>query len=363
MRVRIFSAPSKVFVSGEYAVLWGGEARLAAVGPRAFVAVRRREDREVHVVLEQGRLVGVTTPLGLRWESEPSAAFRFAADAIDVALRANGRESLGFELVFSSSAAATDGTKWGLGSSARASVLASEAARYALDASHDALKAALYSHWFTQGQRGSGGDVATCFSGGLVRYRRFEVESLHDATRADRFPQALRTAGPVEVQRLAPPKFPMLYVASGQSASTPVLIASIEKRITGPVRETFVRRSDGLGIELEAALVQGDFDSVRNACDDLTELLGGLGPLETAGLHQCRTLAVSLGAAAKLSGAGGGDSCLVFCPNEETRTELARVYAERGRPTLRLSTEPGLQTELEAPQGLLSWFSRPDSQT
>src|SRR6185369_9346559 len=69
------SAPGKLFLSGEYAVLWGGTARLAGVGPRAWALGRTREDREVHLVLAEGRLVGTVTPLGVRWGSEPTEPF------------------------------------------------------------------------------------------------------------------------------------------------------------------------------------------------------------------------------------------------------------------------------------------------
>ncbi|MDQ3274735.1 MAG: phosphomevalonate kinase, partial [Actinomycetota bacterium] len=36
---RALSAPGKLFLAGEYAVLWGGTARIAAVGPRTFASV------------------------------------------------------------------------------------------------------------------------------------------------------------------------------------------------------------------------------------------------------------------------------------------------------------------------------------
>jgi len=59
-------------------------------------------------------------------------------------------------------------------------VLTAEAARYALDARLDALKVSLLAHAEAQGGRGSGGDVAACFAGTLVRYRRYDVKPLLD---------------------------------------------------------------------------------------------------------------------------------------------------------------------------------------
>ena len=51
---RTLSAPGKLFLAGEYAVLWGGVARILAVGPRVNALVRPRQDRQVDVVLLTG---------------------------------------------------------------------------------------------------------------------------------------------------------------------------------------------------------------------------------------------------------------------------------------------------------------------
>ncbi|HZH03513.1 MAG TPA: phosphomevalonate kinase, partial [Myxococcaceae bacterium] len=90
---RVLSAPGKLFLSGEYAVLWGGTARVAAVGPRASAWIRRRADREVHLLVEEGRLRGFTTPLGVTWDRAVPDGHRFAALAVDLVLRAHGREA------------------------------------------------------------------------------------------------------------------------------------------------------------------------------------------------------------------------------------------------------------------------------
>src|SRR5579864_2081950 len=98
---RALSAPGKLLLSGEYAVLWGGTARVVAAGPRAFAYVRRRADREVHLALEEGRRVGKLTPAGVNWGDGVEPPFAFAARAVDEAVRSLGKESLGFELALS----------------------------------------------------------------------------------------------------------------------------------------------------------------------------------------------------------------------------------------------------------------------
>src|SRR5688572_5715504 len=123
---RFLSAPGKLFLSGEYTVLWGGVARVAAVGPRLSAFVRRREDRRVRVALHQGLIEGTATRWGVSWDRPPPEEFIVAARSLDVALSVHGKDPLGFELAVAPSPLADAGQKLGLGGSARAAVLVTE---------------------------------------------------------------------------------------------------------------------------------------------------------------------------------------------------------------------------------------------
>src|SRR5688500_15661968 len=247
---RSLSAPGKLFLSGEYAVLWGGAARVIAVGPRVHALVRRRQDPEVHLLLEEGRCSGRATPAGVNWGAEKvPEPFRFAACGVDLALRTLLRETTGFDLGLTPSPRA-GGQKLGLGGSARAAVLACEAARYVLEQRWDPLKLALLAHAQAQGGKGSGADVAAIFAGGLIRYRRYDLGPLHQAALGMRLGAALVAAPPVDVLRLGQPKLPLSYVFTGTSASTPSLIRDIEARWDADARQRFVDGSDALGTVL-----------------------------------------------------------------------------------------------------------------
>ena len=351
---RLLSAPGKLFLSGEYAVLWGGTARLAAVGPRASAFVRRRDDREVHLVLEAERLRGLATPLGVRWEREVPEEFRFVATAVDEVLRARRRDGLGFGVAFAPSPRAGNGQKLGTGSSARAAVLATEAARFVLEERSDTLKLALLAHTQAQGGKGSGGDVATCFAGGVVRYRRFDTTGL--ASVSQPLAVSLRHSPPVDLARLSVAPTFLVYAFTGQSASTPALIQKAEQRMDGPARERFVQTSNTLGQQLEEALVRGAFESLREATRELQALLAGLGAVETTAMERLLALAASYGCAGKVSGAGGGDGVVLFCPDEATRTALLEGYAAREVFALSLAIEPGLRGEVEGGSRLERWL-------
>jgi len=353
---RALSAPGKLFLSGEYAVLWGGVARVAAVAPRTAALVRRRADARVHVCLEEGTLAGTTTPKGVRWEREVPAGFAFVARTLDEALRAHGRQSVGFELAVAPSAVGPGGLKLGMGGSACATVLVADAARFILEDRFDTLKLALVSHALGQGGKGSGGDVAASFAGGVLRYRRYEVSGLMTASSAGGFRAALMEAPAVDVWRLATPKVAMAYAFTGESASTRVLINKVEARKDEAARQAFVARSDTLGHEIEAGLGGGDFRAFTEAVTAQQALLQELGPTETEAMRQILAIASAYGCAGKQSGAGGGDGCVLFAPSTEARSELMKGLEARGFHSMTLEVEPGLRGEAQVDARLRSWL-------
>jgi phosphomevalonate kinase len=345
------SAPGKLFLSGEYAVLWGGTARLAGVGPRGFALARTREDREVHLVLDAGRLRGTVTPLGVRWAAEPPPPFAFAARALDVVVRARGRESLGLELALSPTAPGPSGHKLGLGSSARAVVLAVESAARLLEV-RPPLALGLLAHAEAQGG-GSGGDVAACSVGGLVRYRRWPRERV---TEAASLALGLAAAGAPDVVRLGSTALPASYAFSGQSASTPGMIGRAEAALDPAARAAFLEASDGLGRELEDGLRASRFAQVDEACRALEEALETLPGVGTPGSSRILALARSAGSTGKVSGAGGGDGCVLFSPDEKARATLLGALSHRGFVAVPLSIEPGVRAEASAPGELRAWL-------
>lgn len=351
---RTLSAPGKLFFSGEYSVLWGGVARVLAVGPRVRAFVRRRTDRKVHLLLDAGGLSGDATPLGVRWETQVPEAFRFVARTVDLALRAIAQDASGFVIAFEPSPM-SNGQKLGFGSSARACVLAAEACRTTLGATFDSLKLALVAHASAQNGKGSGADVAACFAGDLIRYRRAELGGLLEAANKGGFGGALFDSAPVDVWRVNAPRLPMLYVFSGKSASTPVLVSEVERTMTIEQRQRFVLESDALGAQLEDSTARADFQTTRDVVASLHALLSTLTPTVSESLERIVALAASSGCAAKQSGAGGGDGALVFAPDVAARDALAESYRARGLFVAPLTIEAGVRGEVQPPSSLVGW--------
>ncbi len=351
---RAHSAPSKLFLCGEYAVLWGGSARVLAVGPRAQALVRAREDRTVELLTSEGRLPGVSTPLGVRWDGEVTPGVLFAARALDVAYRAHGRESLGLSLALSPSALGPSGNKLGTGSSARTVVLAMEAASGVLGV-RPVLPLSLLAHAEAQLGKGSGADVVASSVGGLVRYRRWPVEQVLSRERP--LAVALRDAGPVDVVRTGlRPDF-LSYAFAGHSAATPGMIAEAERTLDAKARAAFVAESDALGDALEDALRAGSFGALREACEGLQQLLASLDKVVTPALQRILALARTAASTGKVSGAGGGDGCLLFSPDAQAQERLLETLQARNIHATAVNLEPGARIEPRPDATLSAWLA------
>jgi phosphomevalonate kinase len=357
---RTWSAGGKLFVSGEYAVLWGGVARLVAVGPRVEALAQRREDGLVELLLPGRRLAGAATPAGVRWREEPDQDFRFVAHALDLALRAAPGPVRGLSAAFAPSPT-VGGLKLGLGSSARATMLAAEAARWGLEAGFDSLKLALVAHAEAQGGRGSGGDVAAICAGGTVAYRRYEVGPALAASTTGGLEAALGRGPPVALVREPPPALGMVYLFTGQSASTPALIGRAEQGLAPGDRPAFVERSDALSGSLQAALTRGDAPVAREVCQALQSHLDRLTGGESAALQRVLQLAAAFGCAAKQSGAGGGDGCLAFAPDPDAARALLEAAEARGLYARAVEPAEGLRTETGSASTLSTWVTSSSS--
>jgi phosphomevalonate kinase len=183
------SAPGKLVLLGEYAVLEGAPALVLAVNRRAHAHIEVRDDGvcDVHApdLGVAGACVSIDANGALRWQCDEAVAAKLTL--VDHVWNGLLREGLapvsadGFSLHLDTSGFFhTDGTKrakLGLGSSAALTVaLASALATYAGhgDATSDRtrwLRRLFHMHGGWQGGRGSGVDVAASVAGGLIRYQ------------------------------------------------------------------------------------------------------------------------------------------------------------------------------------------------
>lgn len=293
-------APGKAMLIGEYAVLDGSSAVVAAVNRYAVAQLHENASPAsdfIRAALEQARIELLS--LG---PSAPSAV-----------------------PVVDTTAFAPNGRKLGLGSSAAATVAALgalfvAAGRDLLPAAHlIALhRAARRAHDIAQGEPGSGADVLASTFGGL---RALE----NRGAALDHCPDELQLPAPLQLR----------FIATGRSASTAALIkryrsvgaaADSGRARMGQAAKRFLQacRMAAPGEILEAvAEAQSAFRVLQEALN--CELL-------TAEHMAIADLAKQVGGVAKPSGAGGGDLAVVFLPDLKAAAALEQRLVANSSP-------------------------------
>jgi len=303
------SAPGKLFVTGEYAVLAGAPALLAAVDRRALV----------HIGLEPGAgaLEAESLAEGTRRvihdpEREPLGGGD--AGAVLAALRivraaAPSLAAMRAQVVVDTRTFLADGEKLGLGRSA-ATVTAAVAAFLAGVGRHDRgeiLEAALAAHALFQDGRGSGADVAAATRGGVLEFRR-------DGARVTITTRAL------------PRGLHLLVGWSGEGGATDPMLRRFAAGASAP---RSLHELSAAAERAAAAVERGDGAALLDAVASTADLLARLGdevgiPIVTPALARLVAAARRVGAAAKPSGAGGGD-CGIALATSEAQADAVRA--------------------------------------
>lgn len=277
-------APGKLFLFGEYAVLGGAPAIVTAVD--RYVSARRCEGPY--------RVVGT---------HEPDVRLPRAVEA------ATGHAVTGWEVDVSSFYERDQ--KLGLGSSA-ASCVALAAAALGVADRQAVFEAALRAHRGYQGGRGSGADVAASTFGGTLVARPVG-EGLH--VTPVRLPNDLRV-------------YP---IWTGAPADTRSFVDVVLK-----ARPAALDALAALAAEAEVAFERDDAGAIVELAQLYDEAEGRLGgevgvAIRTATHEAVARAAQTLGAAAKPSGAGGGDVSLVVSEGPLDEVDLASALPPGAR--------------------------------
>lgn len=319
----IASAPGKLILTGEYAVLDGAPAIVVAVDRRA-IAQRNAAPRG-------------SSPFLLAVADE-IAARRGAADP---AARA------ALEISVDSTAFYHRITKLGLGSSAAVTVAATALALGTTDRP-EVLAIALAAHARAQGARGargSGADIAASVHGGTI------VFALADAAGG---------AAPCRIERQTwPASVTILPFFTGAAADTAQLVSRVHA----------ARAAHRTAVDAALAAIA---DASQAACAALAAapdiapvaLIGALALAASATdrlaiatgidlvpgcVTRARAALARLGGTAKTTGAGGGDVGIAVLPQAADATAATRLLIEAGCQPLRISLdEAGVDLRADA---------------
>jgi phosphomevalonate kinase len=271
---RRFRAPGKVLLVGEYAVLDGAPAVVAAV--------------------DRGVACAASPSFGGRHIETPDGDVRFVAAALDVAGAPGGVYR------FAAWNPPPTGTKPGLGGSAAATVaalFAGLALRGGPGGPEALLASAIAVHRAVQGS-GSGVDVTAAVYGGVLRFERGSARPL-------------------------PPCNPVLGW-SGRSAATG---PRIERYLAWPDRGAFVRDMTAIVEDFSEHPVE----ALRDARRCLARMAAAADvDWATPALDAIAALAESHGGGAKPSGSGGGDCAVALFDDPEAEGAFVRACARAG---------------------------------
>jgi mevalonate kinase len=302
------SAPGKVYLFGEHAVVYGEPAVPCAIERRARVTVERRDDRRLRVQANDLTLDGFTVTWGGETETRPDvdvptplveAAMGYIDGAIEQALDAAGESEVGFDVTVESDIPLGAG----LGSSAAVVVAGIDAATrelgVELDAEAIADRAYRVEHDVQDGQA-SRADTFCSAMGGAVRVQGDDCRRLEDV-----------------------PSLPFVVGYDGNTGDTGELVAGVRalKEEYGFAADTVEAIGDVVRTG-EGALERGDVEEIGRLMDFNHGLLSAVG-VSARSLDAMVWAAREAGAlGAKLTGSGGGGCIVALDRSEQTHTAL-----------------------------------------
>jgi len=355
----VASAPGKLVLLGEYAVLEGAPAITMAVDRRASVRLGSRCDAACEArapdVLDAPLRFAIGADGLPDWSAAGAAAAKL--NLVDEVLRGLADDRLGvaagggFDLALDTSAffdvVGASRAKLGLGSSAALTVALASA--LVVQGGHGAaasdradwLNRLLGLHRKFQGGQGSGVDVATSLYGGVLAYR---------LPGGDAAPIARPLAWPNDLH--------CAFIWSGCSASTPKFLSILRdwrRRSAGNEAE-YRARMDALTATAEAAVAAIDageaaafLGHARGYAQDLRALGHASGVSIWSAEHEAigAIAHARSGVVYKPCGAGGGDVGVVFAMNPDELAAAVAQLAAAGFANVPLTVDPtGLRLTL-----------------
>lgn len=353
-----YSAPGKLFISGEWAILeTGNQGLVAAVDNRVHVFIEDLAGYDgISVTAEEFGIHDARAKyldskiMFMNIDDKAKETLKLLGEAISVSLRylsENGIKFRPFKITTSSKDTQIEVNgelkKIGFGSSA-AVVVAAVAS--VLDFfGHRPTKEEIYklstvAHYFAQGKVGSAFDVAASTYGGLFIYSRFDPDWLTKKVEAgEKLSSIIKEKWPgLIIEELSiPGNFRLLVGWTKESASTSAMIKQMNefKKSRPDLYDKLMSDIARCASSTISAWKDEDFDNVLIELQNNHRRLAQLSKesainIETPELRILAEKASECGAAGKLSGAGGGDCGIAVCFDGETADNVIRKWREAG---------------------------------
>lgn len=323
------SAPGKLFLLGEHAVVYGGQCIVTAVNARLRVTLTQHSETDqaprlmidapdvdleewavpLQRVVDRGGFSGPSAFI----ESCVSVFYRYHPFVSGLHVETNS--DFGATLGLGSSSAIVAAMLYGLGELFDMQLTRDELFEMGIEAIQQVQKT------------GSGADLAAAVYGGTVYYAN----------------QQPRQITPLEVESL-----PLVAVYSGEKAGTVNYVRQVRTLheqlpdIINPVIDTMLAVVEAGRTAVESR----DWEQLGRLMNIQHGLLHALG-VDTVALATLVLIARSVGAwGAKLSGAGGGD-CAIVLVSDEQRAQVVEALRDMGGEVLEIEMNaPGVRIEV-----------------
>lgn len=338
-------APGKLYIAGEYAVTEPGH-------PSVIVAV----DRFIHVTLSPtsepfGRIHSpALSDQSLKWTRvdgeitlvEPLKKAAILLATLHIAeqfIQESGVALPYYSLSIESELEDPDGTKYGLGSSGAVTVATLRAllSAVSLEVTDKTIyKLASLAHLSLK-SNGSFGDLAVAAFTGWLAYARFDSAWVNEKIKTHKLVDLVEQAWPkLMLEPLSPPDNLHLLVGwTGSPASTEKLVGSLNEYRQTDAYKQFLKQSKSCVEQLISGIKTQRIDRIFNQLAINRKLLLKLSResqllIETPRLKELCDSALKHGAAAKTSGAGGGDCGIALIESRQAIPALLDEWESKG---------------------------------
>jgi phosphomevalonate kinase len=330
-------APGKLVIVGEYAVLHGAPGICVAVDTPALARLEPRPGRDSELVIpDTAEHFGFHWDIAgkVHWLDKAPGALGLPLACCLTTLAASGlwpaaaaASACRIELdtaAFHGRSAAGQRIKLGLGSSAAVLVALMGALLKLAQANpltHDELTAlCCAAHRRLQGGSGSGIDVATAVAGGVISIEP-SAEGQGPRTKHLAWPRGLH----------------MLAIWSGNSASTPAMLASLQnyREQQAAACTGHMAQLGNIAVQTLSAWRREDVAAILASLDRYASALQQLDRDADIGIYggghaPMREIARAHGTVYKPSGAGGGDFGIALAASAQPLDGLARDFSKLG---------------------------------
>lgn len=338
------SAPGKLYITGEYAVLETGHPAIIVALDQYITVSLTKQDHRGSITSSYSNFLPIpwTRKDGKVFVDERENPFNYVITAIQMTekyVESLGKELSFYHLDIQSDLMKKDGRKYGLGSSGAVTVATVKALLKFYGVPLQPLfiyKLCVLTH-LEIGSNGSFGDIAASTFGGWIAYSKFDQQWLEKQAKTHSIQELVAMDWKdLRIESLPAPKELELFIGwTGDPASTASLVDQMNQdnekhrafhRYFLQTAKKIVEKTIHDFKKQQTKEILEDIAQYRQLLKELAQQANIC--IETPTLTEFCTIVETFGASGKSSGAGGGDCGIAFLPKSVEKEALIKILQE-----------------------------------